>query len=93
MAPSVPLLISETTALVPPLIIPAPKPKIKMDTFKRSRDVRFAMPSKPINIARHARININLYPNLSQTGPNSNDPASIPIGRIEKSVPADKLSK
>jgi len=80
--------MSDTTALVAPLMIPAHIPKIKTQTFKKENEDTKLIPSKPANIPKHDRINNNLYPYRSQIGPNNNDPHKIPIGKIENKVPA-----
>src|SRR5436190_24156214 len=54
------VLMSETTAFVAPLMMPAHKPKIKTQIFNTGKEETKAMPSKPPHIPRHEMINKNL---------------------------------
>src|SRR4028118_2201665 len=50
------------------------------------------MPWNPANMQRQENMRKNLYPNLSQKGPNTNEPIKIPIGRIENKAPEEMAS-
>src|SRR5439155_27311785 len=81
------VLISATTALVAPLIIPPLVPNKKIKILSKEREDAYAMPSNPANIPRHASISISLYPYRSHTGPNNNDTVRMPTGIIENKAP------
>ena len=58
-----------------------------METCNMKNEFAKAKPSKAIIINSVVMMNIILYPYLSAMGPNTSEPAIIPIGRIETNLP------
>ena len=56
------VLMSDTTALVAPLITPAHNPKIKTQIFNNEKDEAYAIPSNPADMPIQEIVNNNLYP-------------------------------